>query len=138
MHRFLATAAIATFACWTFAYAAGGDIAEHVAPQATDSAGYSDTDLGAFAAAASDIQDLADAYASRIVATSDPAQRDQLAMAAVREMTAAIEKQGLSVERFEQILDSSRADTALVDRINQRVNAAQERGSARDQAADVR
>lgn len=94
------------------------------APSTTEQASpYSDADIKAFADAALAVQAIRNLYLVKIMSAEDEDQRVQLRDAAVREMSGAVERKGLTVERFQQILVQAQGDPALVDRINQQLNA---------------
>ncbi|HZP88707.1 MAG TPA: DUF4168 domain-containing protein [Burkholderiales bacterium] len=104
--------------------AAQADPDAGTAPSATDQASqYSDADVKAFASAAVAVQAIRDLYVVKIMAAGDEDQARQLREAAVTEMAGAVQQQGLSVERFQQILLDAQGDPALVDRINQQLNS---------------
>jgi hypothetical protein len=105
---------------------AGPDAAAQSDPSAqSDSpvSQYSDQELRSFAAAAVAVQQVKDTYGPMLAAATTSQEEQRVIRMAGAEMVQAVQDQGLSVERFQQILDSAQADPALVERINRQLNA---------------
>jgi hypothetical protein len=102
------------------AQAAGVDDA--AAPDEQAASGYSDGELRSFAVAALEIQHIRDAYGPKILAAGDTSERQRLMLQAGEEMTSAVERQGMSVDKFGEILAAAQGDDTLVERINERLN----------------
>lgn len=83
---------------------------------------FSDEELRAFAAAAVAVQQVKDTYGPRLAAATTSQEEQQVIQAAGDDMVRAVQGSGMSVERFQQILDSASSDPALVDRINRKLN----------------
>lgn len=103
-------------------------------PAPNDMAGSTDQGAGAMGAAQIDqrkVEQFADAYVevqniqqkanADLEAATDPAQADQVKSTAQSDMIAAVERSGLNVEEFNQIVASMAADTELRSRVSAEV-----------------
>src|SRR5438067_7097399 len=81
------------------------------------SSAYSDAELKSFAAAAIAVQAIRDMYVLKMTGANGQSEQQQLKQAAVQEMAAAVEQQGLSVGKFQEILVNAQGDPGLVDKI---------------------
>jgi hypothetical protein len=95
---------------------------EAIAPSDPSVSRFSDDELRSFAAAALAVQQVKDTYAPRLAASTTSQEEQQTMQMANEEMMRAVQNSGMSVERFQEILDSASADPALVDRINRKLN----------------
>ena len=92
--------------------------AQTVQPPLEQSANaYSDTDLRQFAAAVVEVQRITDTYIPQLRSAASAEERDLVHAAASVEMTRAVEKEGMSPEKFHDILSLARADPGVAARI---------------------
>lgn len=84
---------------------------------------YSDDELRSFANAALAVQQVKDTYGPMLAAATTSQEEQRVIQRAGAEMVHAVEDQGMSVERFQEILDNASSDPALVERINRHLNA---------------
>lgn len=83
---------------------------------------YSDAELRAFAHAALAVQQVKDTYGPMLAAAPTSQEEQRVIRMAGAEMVHAVEGAGMSVERFQEILDSASSDPTLVERINRQLN----------------
>jgi hypothetical protein len=76
-----------------------------------------DAELKSFAGAVVEVHRINDAYIPKFQAAGTPDEEQKLEAAAVREMVQAVESEGLSVEKYEQILTQAQTDLDLVHRL---------------------
>jgi Domain of unknown function (DUF4168) len=76
-----------------------------------------DAELKSFAGAVVEVHRINDAYIPKFQAANTPDEEQKLEAAAVREMVQAVESEGLSVEKYEQILTQAQTDVELVHRL---------------------
>jgi hypothetical protein len=76
-----------------------------------------DDELKSFAGAVVEVHRINDAYVPKLQAADTPDEEQKLEAAALREMVQAVEKEGLSVEKYEQILTQAQTDRDLVHRL---------------------
>src|SRR5262245_53745236 len=90
-------------------------------PLEQSAAAYSDADLRSFAAAVIEVQRLTDFYIPQLESAASVEERELLHTAASIEMTRAVQNEGLSAERFHEILTVARADAGVAARIRQHI-----------------
>ena len=76
-----------------------------------------DAELKSFAGAVVEVHRINDAYIPKLEAADTADEEQKLEAAALREMVQAVEKEGLSVEKYEQILTLAQTDRELVHRL---------------------
>ena len=76
-----------------------------------------DAELKSFAGAVVEVHRINDAYIPKFQAAGTSDEEQKLEAAAVREMVQAVENEGLSVEKYEQILTLAQTDRELVHRL---------------------
>ena len=76
-----------------------------------------DAELKSFAGAVVEVHRINDAYIPKFQAAGTSDEEQKLEAAAVREMVQAVENEGLSVEKYEQILTLAQSDRELVHRL---------------------
>jgi uncharacterized protein DUF4168 len=77
----------------------------------------SDAELKSFADAVVEVHRINDAYIPKLEAAGTADEEQKLEAAALREMIRAVENEGLSVEKYEQILTQAQTDRELVHRL---------------------
>jgi hypothetical protein len=80
---------------------------------------YSDAELKSFAGAVVEVHRINDAYIPKLQAASTPAEEQRLEAAALHEMVQAVEKEGISVERYEEILTQAQTNRDIAHRLKQ-------------------
>lgn len=78
---------------------------------------YSDTELKSFAAAVLEVQRINDVYTEKLQAASTPEEKETVVQTASNQMTQVVEKNGMSVDRFTQILSHAQTNPGLADRV---------------------
>jgi len=91
-----------------------------------------DQDVEKFASAASEVVQVKRKWLPTIIRQPGPAEQQQAQQQAMQEMTQAVEKNGLSVDRYNQIADAAQSDPELQRRIEEHLSA----GDQSDQSED--
>ena len=87
------------------------------AQQSTSLSVPSDAELKSFADAVVAVHRINDAYIPKLEAAGTVDEEQKLEAAALREMVQAVEKEGLSVEKYEEILTQAQTNRELVHRL---------------------
>lgn len=95
---------------------AGDTVAE---AEAEGSADISDTDIEAFAAALTDVQEIGQTWTQRMQEAEDQEEIATMREDARDEMAGAIEDHGLTVEEYNEIATAAQDDPELAQRIQQ-------------------
>lgn len=85
---------------------------------------YSDTELKSFAAAVLEVQRINDVYSAKLQAAATPEEQDTVVQTATNQMTQVVEKNGMSVDRFTQILGDAQMSPGLADRVRRHMQDA--------------
>lgn len=80
-------------------------------------ADYSETELKSFATAAVQVVRIHETYGPRLQSAESPIEQQQIQQTASAAMTQAVEQQGLSIDRYNEILARVNADPAIADRV---------------------
>ena len=80
---------------------------------------YSDAELKSFAAAVVEVHRINDQYIPKLQAASTPDEEQKLEAAALHEMVQAVEKEGISVEKYEEILTHAQTNRDIAHRLKQ-------------------
>jgi hypothetical protein len=78
---------------------------------------YSDAELKSFAGAVVEVHRINDAYIPKLQAASTTDEEQQLEAAALHEMVQAVEKEGISVEKYEEILTKAQTNLDIAHRL---------------------
>jgi len=81
--------------------------------------GYSDAELKSFAGAVVEVHRINDAYIPKLQAAGTPDEEQKLEAAALHEMVQAVEKEGISVEKYEEILTKAQTSRDIALRLKQ-------------------
>ncbi len=103
------------------------------APNAGAQISVNDQDIAKFANAANDVVHVKQKWLPTIISKREPAEQQKAQQQAMDEMTKAVEKNGLSVDRYNQIADAAQSDPVLQRKIEQRLPQG---GGADDQSED--
>ena len=120
--RFLAIAVCAAMsiavAPLTFAQGAPSETAKP-APS------YSDAELKSFAVAALEVQRINDAYLPKLKTASTPDEQKQVEKVATDEMVKAVEKEGMSVDKYKQIMNHAQTNPEIADKVMKHIKSVQ-------------
>lgn len=94
----------------------------------TASVEITDEEADQFVAAAQAVQEIALSYQERIEGAGDQAAAAQLAAEAQSAFRAAIEEEGMSVARYQEIVRAAQSDPELMETLNTRVQENQAEG----------
>ena len=78
-----------------------------------------DAELKSFAGAVVEVHRINDAYIPKLEAAGTPDEEQKLEAAALREMVEAVEKEGLTVDKYEEILTQAQNNRDIVHRLKQ-------------------
>lgn len=92
--------------------------AQQTIPQA---APYSDEELKSFAAAAVEVHRINSGYLPKM-AEANPLEQKQLEQRALQETTAAVEKQGLTSDKYDEILSAAQTRSDVAKKLEQYLN----------------
>jgi hypothetical protein len=92
-------------------------------PQAA--AQYSDAELKSFAMAAAKVQRINDVYLPKLYGAANEAEKRQVEERATAEMQRALDEEGISADRFKEIVMQAKDDRALADRIREQFKQSQ-------------
>jgi hypothetical protein len=84
-------------------------------------ASFSDADLKAFALAAIHVQHISEFYAERLQEAKTPKEQQEMKRAATSEMVKAVETEGISVDKYEEIASQAEADQDVAERLKQHI-----------------
>src|SRR5688572_11346560 len=87
-------------------------LAQQSTPPAADqsTSSYSETELRSFAVAVLGVQKINTTYLPRYEAASSAKEQEQVLEAARKEVAQVVQEQGISMDRFHQILGDTQAD----------------------------
>ena len=87
------------------------------APSTADASSLDDKKLDQFANAYVEVQTIQQKAATDLQATSDPASADKVKTTAETDMIAAVERSGLQVEEFNQIVEAMASNVEVRNRV---------------------
>jgi hypothetical protein len=93
------------------------------APAKPPMAAYSDAELKSFAAAAADVHRINSNYLPKLAEASPDMQR-QIEKQAMQETTRAVEKQGLTSDKYDEILTAAQSKPEVAEKVEQFLNEA--------------
>ena len=97
-------------------------------PSEQSAAAYSDAELKSFAAAAVDVHRINSNYLPKL-ADANPVQQQQLEKQALQETTRAIEKQGLTSDKYDEILTAAQSQPEVAKKVEQFLDEAPRPGT---------
>src|SRR5438046_769752 len=92
-------------------------------PSEQSAATYTDAELKSFAAAAVDVHRINSNYLPKL-ADASPAEQRQIEKQAMQETTRAVEKQGLTSDRYDEILTAAQSKPEVAKKVEQFLNDA--------------
>jgi hypothetical protein len=96
------------------------------APQAQQPApNYSEDELKTFAVAALEVLRINDLYLPKLKMAATPEEQQQVEKTATDEMVKAVQKQGLTVDKYKEIMTHAEANPEIADRVMKHMKAAQ-------------
>lgn len=78
---------------------------------------YSDAELKSFAGAVVEVHRINDEYIPKLQSAATPDEEQQLEAAALHDMVQAVENEGISVEKYEEILANAQHNRAIAERL---------------------
>jgi hypothetical protein len=86
-------------------------------PMTADAASIDDQKIEQFANAYMEVTNIQQKASAELQGTTDPAAADQVKTSAESEMISAVERNGLNVDEFNQIVQTMSADASVRDRV---------------------
>ena len=86
---------------------------------------YSDAELKTFAVAALEVLRINDVYLPKLKMAATPQEQQDVERTASDEMVKAVEKEGLSVNRYKEIMSHAEAHPEIADRVIKHMKEAQ-------------
>ena len=96
------------------------------APEAQQPApSYSDAELKSFAVAVVQVQRINDAYLPKLKTANSPEEQQQVKKTATDEMVKAVEKEGMTVDKYKQIMNHAQSNPEIADRVMKHIQSVQ-------------
>jgi GTP1/Obg family GTP-binding protein len=86
---------------------------------------YSDAELKSFAVAALEVQRINDAYLPKLKTASTPEEQKQVEKVATDEMVKAVEKEGMSVDKYKEIMNHAQSNPEIADKVMKHIKSVQ-------------
>ena len=86
---------------------------------------YSDTELKTFAVAALEVLRINDVYLPKLKMAASPQEQQEVERTASDEMVKAVEKEGMSVTRYKEIMSHAEAHPEIAERVIKHMKEAQ-------------
>lgn len=86
---------------------------------------YSDAELKSFAVAALQVQRINDVYLPKLKSAGTPEEQKQVEKTATAEMVKAVEKEGMSVDKYKQIMNHAQSNPEIAERVMQHIKSVQ-------------
>lgn len=100
--------------------------AQGTPPKAQQSApSYSDSELKSFAVAALEVQRINDAYLPKLKSASSPEEQKQVEKIATAEMVKAVEKEGMTVDKYKEIMNHAQSNPEVAEKVMQHIKNVQ-------------
>lgn len=90
-------------------------------PGAGEPPPFSESELKSFALAVLEVQRVNDDYVSKFGAARSPDEQEQVRKEATDEVTRIAERNGMSFDRFQEILNHTRMDEGLAERVREHI-----------------
>jgi hypothetical protein len=90
-------------------------------PAAQAASSYSDDELKSFAVAVVEVQRINDTYVQKLESAASPEEQQQLRKAASQEMVQAVQKGGLSVDKYKEIMSQAETDPVVAQRVKEHI-----------------
>jgi hypothetical protein len=84
---------------------------------------FSDSELKSFAVAVLEVQRINDDYVQKLERAASPEEQQQIRQTASQEMVRAVEKEGMSVGKYKEIMSQAQADPALAARVQEHMKS---------------
>ena len=92
-------------------------------PTQQPAANYSDAELKSFAVAVIEVQRINDVYVQKLASAATPEEQQQIRRTASQEMVKAVEKEGMSVERYKEIMSHAQTDPSVAARVQEHIRS---------------
>jgi hypothetical protein len=87
-----------------------------------DEARFSDEELKTFVVAVIEVQKINQDYISKLGAVTTPEEQERVLQTAADQMTTVVEKNGMTVDRFTEILNHAQMNPQLASRVRKHMN----------------
>lgn len=85
---------------------------------------FSDSELKSFAVAVLEVQRINDSYMQKLGNAKSPEEQQQLRQTASQEMVRAVEKEGMTVEKYREIMSQAETNPAVAERVKEHIRSA--------------
>src|SRR5207253_154231 len=82
---------------------------------------YSDEEVRSFAVAVLAVEEIKAMYGAKLMAARSRAEQQKLHEAASRDMVKAVKEQGISVDKYKEMLVNAQANPVLAEKVNQNI-----------------
>jgi len=93
------------------------------APAEQSASGYSDAELKSFATAAVEVRRIQIAYAPKYQSATSAEEQQQVQRTAVEEMARAVQKEGISVDKYNEIVGQIRENPVVAERVREHLGS---------------
>lgn len=121
MTRLLAAAVVL---CTGMAWAPAGAAQVEQPPAAQPLQSFTDSELKSFAVAVIEVSRINDTYLPIFYAAKTPEEQQVVEKKATDEMVQAVRKQGISVDKYQQILQHAQSNPQVASRVDQYIQEA--------------
>jgi len=84
---------------------------------------YSDAELKSFAVALVEVHRINDSYTQKLASAQSPEEQQQIRDTASKEMVRAVETEGMSVEKYKEILSQAQNNPAVAERVKEHIRS---------------
>jgi hypothetical protein len=92
-------------------------------PPGQTASSYSDSELKSFAVAVVEVQRINDTYVQKLESAASPEEQQQLRQAASQEMVQAVEKEGMSVDKYKEIMSHAETNPMVAQRVKEHIRS---------------
>jgi hypothetical protein len=92
-------------------------------PAEQSASSYSDSELQSFAVAVLEVQRINDTYMPKLESAKSAEEQQQVRQAASQEMLSAVEKEGMSVDKYKEILRQAETNPAVAERVKEHMRS---------------
>ena len=92
-------------------------------PTEQSASNFNDSELKSFAVAVLQVQRINDTYMPKLESAKSPEEQQQVKQTASQEMVRAVEKEGMSVDKYKEILSHAQADPAVAERVKEHMRS---------------
>ncbi|MPZ46366.1 MAG: DUF4168 domain-containing protein [Betaproteobacteria bacterium] len=92
-------------------------------PAEQSASSFSDSELKSFAVAVLEVQRINDTFVPKLESAKSPEEQQKLRKTASQEMVRAVEKEGMSVDKYKEIMSQTEANPAVAERVKEHMRS---------------